>query len=49
MNESNFESYQAQSRTFLKIATQMDRQESMENPNGYGKLTGACGDTVEFF
>jgi nitrogen fixation NifU-like protein len=31
------------------MAFQVDRQEYLENPDGYGKKTRECGDTVEIF
>lgn len=41
--------WQDHSSNFLKMAFSHDRRESIENPDGYGKRTGDCGDTVEFF
>jgi hypothetical protein len=35
--------------TFLEMAFRTDRRERLEKPDGYGKKTGNCGDTVEFF
>jgi nitrogen fixation NifU-like protein len=34
---------------YLKMAFLSDKHEIMENPDGYGKRTGVCGDTVEMF
>ena len=34
---------------FLEMAFRTDRRERLEKPDGYGKKTGDCGDTVEFF
>jgi nitrogen fixation NifU-like protein len=31
------------------MAFNYDRMEKIENPDGYGKRTGDCGDTVEMF
>jgi len=31
------------------MALRTDRIERVANPDGYGKRTGDCGDTVEFF
>jgi nitrogen fixation protein NifU and related proteins len=41
--------WQDHSITFLEMAFRTDRRERLENPDGYGKKTGDCGDTVEFF
>jgi nitrogen fixation NifU-like protein len=37
------------SKTYLEMASRCDRRQSMEKPDGYGKRSGACGDTVEIF
>lgn len=34
---------------FLEMAFRTDRRERLDKPDGYGKKTGDCGDTVEFF
>jgi nitrogen fixation NifU-like protein len=31
------------------MAFRHDRREAIEHPDGYGKRTGDCGDTVEMF
>ncbi len=31
------------------MATRMDKRRTIKDPDGYGKKTGACGDTVEIF
>jgi nitrogen fixation NifU-like protein len=41
--------WQNHSLTFLEMAFRSDRRERLEKPDGYGKKTGNCGDTVEFF
>lgn len=46
-NELNF--WQDHSDSFLKMAFQTDKRERIERPDGYGKKTGVCGDTVEIF
>jgi nitrogen fixation NifU-like protein len=33
----------------MKMALNFQRRQPMEKPDGYGKRTGACGDTVEIF
>ncbi|MCD6586738.1 MAG: iron-sulfur cluster assembly scaffold protein [Desulfobacteraceae bacterium] len=34
---------------YLEMAFRTDRFESITNPDGYGKNTGECGDTIEMF
>ena len=34
---------------FLEMAFRTDRHETVQHPDGYGKRTGDCGDTVEIF
>lgn len=46
-NELNF--WQDHSATFLEMAFRTDRRERIKKPDGYGKKTGVCGDTVEIF
>ncbi len=41
--------WQEHSLKFLEMAFRTDRQERIARPDGYGKNTGQCGDTVEFF
>ena len=41
--------WQDHSRRFLEMALRCDRQESIRHPDGYGKKTGDCRDTVEIF
>lgn len=41
--------WQDHSERFLEMAFRTDRMEILENPDGHGKKTGECGDTVEFF
>jgi len=49
MNDKSFDFYQDHSTQFLKMALVSDRCKGMLNPDGYGRRTGKCGDTVEFF
>ncbi len=49
MTEKEFDFWQDHSLNYLNMAFSHDRQERIENPDGYGKRTGDCGDTVEFF
>lgn len=41
--------WQDHSLEYLEMAFMQDHMERIENPDGYGKRTGECGDTVEFF
>ena len=34
---------------YLEMATRMDKRRIVKDPDGYGKKTGKCGDTVEMF
>lgn len=45
--EFNF--WQDHSMRYLEMAFRTDKQERLARPDGYGKKTGDCGDTVEFF
>jgi nitrogen fixation NifU-like protein len=45
----NFDFWQAHSLHFLEMAFRTDRHERPAHPDGYGKKTGDCGDTVEIF
>ena len=49
MSEKRFNLIQDHSLKYLEMAFRTDRQEKMALPDGYGKRTGDCGDTVEFF
>jgi nitrogen fixation NifU-like protein len=41
--------WQSHSLKFLEMAFRTDRQEIIQHPDGHGKKSGDCGDTVEFF
>lgn len=41
--------WQDHSLEYLEMAFKTDFQERVEHPDGHGKKTGECGDTVEFF
>jgi nitrogen fixation NifU-like protein len=41
--------WQDHSLTFLEMAFRTDHRERLDKPDGYGKKSGDCGDTVEFF
>ncbi len=49
MAEQTFDFWNDHSLEFLEMAMNRDYQERIENPDGYGRRTGDCGDTVEFF
>ncbi len=48
-NEKEFDFWQDHSLKYLEMAYQRDKIERIENPDGYGKRTGDCGDTIEMF
>jgi len=48
-DKKKFDFFNDHSRTYLEMAFKMDHVERLEHPDGYGKNTGDCGDTVEFF
>jgi len=37
------------SEHYIEMATRIDKRRIMKDPDGYGKRTGECGDTVEMF
>ncbi|MBU1195151.1 MAG: iron-sulfur cluster assembly scaffold protein [Proteobacteria bacterium] len=41
--------FQHHSLNYIEMAMSTDRMEQIRHPDGYGKKTGDCGDTVEFF
>ncbi len=41
--------WQKHSLKFLEMAFRTDRHERVRHPDGYGRRTGECGDTVEMF
>lgn len=49
MNQPNEDFWQSHSMKYLEAAFRTDRQEKPAQADGYGKRTGDCGDTVEFF
>jgi len=44
-----FDFWQDNSLNYLEMAFRHDRRERLQHPDGYGKQTGECGDTVELF
>ena len=49
MTVKEFDFWQDHSLNFLEMAFRHDRRERLQNPDGYGKRTGECDDTVEMF
>ncbi len=49
MEKSEFDFWQDHSLHYLEMAFRTDKREIINNPDGYGKRTGSCGDTVEIF
>ena len=37
------------SANYIEMATRTDKRRIIKDPDGYGKRTGTCGDTVEMF
>ncbi len=48
-SQQTFDFWQDHSRNYLEMAFRHDRHERLQNPDGYGKRTGECGDTIEIF
>ena len=46
---NNNKSWQGNSQNYYKMALQTDKRKRVDNPDGYGRRTGECGDTVEIF
>ena len=49
MTEKKFDFWRDHSLNYLQMAFDYDRHARLQNPDGYGKRTGECGDTVEMF
>lgn len=49
MERETSDFYNSHSRQFLVMAFKHDEREIPKQPDGYGKRTGDCGDTVEIF
>ena len=49
MEPKRFDFWQDHSAHYLEMAFRTDRREVIKNPDGYGKKTGDCGDTVEMY
>jgi len=49
MEQKKFDFWQEHSNHYPEMAFRHDRRKVIEHPEGYGKRTGDCGDTVEMF
>jgi nitrogen fixation protein NifU and related proteins len=49
MEKQEFDFWQSHSLHYLEMAFRTDKIEIVKNPDGFGKRTGECGDTVEMF
>lgn len=45
----NLDGWQTHSMKFLEMAYNTDKRQRIDNPDGYGKRAGDCGDTIEMF
>ena len=48
-NKKKINFWQDHSLRYLEMAFRTDKREVIDHPDGYGKRTCQCGDTVEFF
>jgi nitrogen fixation NifU-like protein len=48
-NQQEAKLYGELSAHYVEMATRMDKRRIIKDPDGYGKRTGECGDTVEIF
>ena len=49
MKDDTFNFWQDHSTRYLEMAFRTDRRGTLEQPDGYGRSTGVCGDTVEIY
>jgi nitrogen fixation NifU-like protein len=49
MNQEILELLQGHSANFLEMALEQDRFERIQQPDGYGKYSRECGDTLEIY
>ncbi len=49
MSEETSDFWQSHSLKYLEMAFKTDHCEILSQPDGYGKKTGDCGDTIEIF
>ncbi len=48
-NRKKFDFWRDHSDRYLEMAYRTDKRERIDAPDGYGKRTGQCGDTIEMF
>lgn len=49
MDQRSLEFWNRHSTKFLEMALQPDKRENLHQPDGYGRYTRECGDTLEIF
>ena len=49
MEQKKEDFWQDHSLEYLEMAFKHEYQERVTHPHGYGRRTGECGDTIEFF
>lgn len=49
MNSNNSKTSEKKTHRYYTMAVQKERRKRIANPDGYGRQTGQCGDTVEIF
>lgn len=49
MDQRNWDLWQNHSAKFLEMIIRSDKREALIHPDGYGKKTRECGDTMEIF
>lgn len=47
--ENTHNSFQEHSENFQQMVTRVERYGELEKPDGYGKRTGDCGDTIVMY
>jgi nitrogen fixation NifU-like protein len=49
MEKKDFNFWEDHSIKYLEMAFRQEKRERLDHPDGYGKRSGDCGDTVEMF
>lgn len=49
MTHSSHPSFEEHSKKFQEMVSRTERYGELDKPDGYGKRTGDCGDTIEMF
>ena len=49
MDKRKFDFWHDHSLNYLQMAFGCDRRDRLQNPDGYGRRTGECGDTIDMF